>query len=221
MRVLLIEDDPMIGRGLVTALQQHAMNVDWSTNGEDGCNALLSAKYQIVLLDIGLPGMDGLKVLKHMRQSGDLTPLLILTARDGLEDRITGLDLGADDYLVKPFEIRELIARIHAVFRRRNGFAQSTVQAGEITIDLASHEVTYRGRTILLPAREFAVMLALTERPGSIQSRAQLEDRLYTWGNEIESNAIDVLIHSIRRKFDKEIIRNVRGAGWMVLKSTS
>jgi DNA-binding response OmpR family regulator len=220
MRVLLIEDDLMIGRGLVTALEAHAMTLDWCMAGEDAIEALQTVAYQIILLDLGLPGMSGLEILKHLRKSNDGTPVIILTARDGLEDRIEGLNAGADDFLVKPFEVGELVARINAVLRRRNGFTNSYIEAGEIAVDLSSHEVTYRGLTHQLPAREFSLMQTLIERPGAIFSRAQIEDRLYAWGNEVESNAVDVLIHSIRKKFDKDIIRNVRGAGWMVVKAS-
>ena len=218
MRVLLIEDDLLIGRSLAQALKQHGMSVDWVRTGCDGHAALATGGYSIVLLDLGLPGTPGLKVLKAARQAGNRVPVLVITAKDGIDDRVAGLDLGADDYLVKPFEVRELVARMRAVLRRHSGFAQLMLEAGEITLDLASHEVAYRGNRLLLPAREFALMQTLMERPGSILSRALVEERLYGWGEEVESNAVDVLIHSIRKKFDKDIIRNVRGAGWMVLK---
>lgn len=220
MRILLVEDDPMIGRSLVQALKKHGMSVDWARTGHDGDEAVRAGGHSIVLLDLGLPGKSGLEVLKEARRAGNRIPVVVITARDGLDDRIAGLDLGADDYVVKPFEVRELVARLHAVLRRHGGFAQSALEAGEITLDLASHEVAYRGNGLLLPAREFALMQALVERPGTILSRAQLEERLYGWGDEVESNAVDVLIHSIRKKFDKDIIRNVRGAGWMIVKSS-
>jgi DNA-binding response OmpR family regulator len=158
-------------------------------------------------------------ILEATRRGGNRVPVLVITARDGLDDRIAGLDLGADDYLIKPFEVRELVARMRAVLRRRGGFAQSLLEAGEITLDLASHEVAYRGKRLLLPAREFALMQVLIERPGAILSRAQVEERLYGWGEEVESNAVEVLIHSIRKKFDKDIIRNVRGAGWIMSRA--
>jgi len=143
----------------------------------------------------------------------------VITARDALDERVNALDLGADDFLIKPFEMRELVARIRAVVRRQGGFAQSMLEAGEVTLDLASHQVGYRGAAFVLPAREFALMQVLMEHAGAILSRAQIEEQIYGWGEEVESNAIDVLIHSIRGKFDKEIIRNVRGAGWMIVKS--
>ena len=209
----------MIGSGLARALACEGMAVDWVRTGADGAEALATGGHALVLLDIGLPGMSGLELLRNARRAGNAVPVLVITARDGLDDRIGGLDLGADDYLVKPFEVRELLARIRAILRRHAGNAQSLVEAGELTLDLASHELGYRGTSMIISAREFALMHALTERPGTILSRSQLEERLYGWGSEVESNAIDVLIHSIRKKFDKDVIRNVRGAGWMVDKN--
>jgi two-component system OmpR family response regulator len=216
MRILLIEDDPMIGRGLHDALRRESMSVDWVTDGHDGLEALKSTEYMLCLLDLGLPGLSGTEILRLARQSGNKTPAVMITARDALDDRVAGLDLGADDYLVKPFEIRELLARIRAVIRRNGGQAVSMIGTAAAELDLANHELRYRGQVQLLPAREFALMAALLERPGTILSRTQLEERIYGWGEEVESNAIDVLIHYVRRKFDNAIIRNVRGAGWMV-----
>ncbi|HLH98570.1 MAG TPA: response regulator transcription factor [Xanthobacteraceae bacterium] len=221
MRVLVIEDDVMVGRGVVEALEQHGMSVDWAQSGPDGYEALINGGYGSVLLDLGLPGLPGMDLLKQARGAGNRVPLLVITARDTLDERVRALDLGADDFLVKPFEVRELVARIRAVTRRHGGFAHSILEAGEVSVNIATHEVSYRGTCMQLPAREFALMQLLTERRGSILSRAQIEERLYGWGEEVESNAIDVLIHSIRRKFDKEIIRNVRGAGWMIVKSAT
>lgn len=218
MRILLVEDDEMIGRALSRALAREGMAIDWVRNGFDGAEALATGGHALVLLDLGLPGTSGLELLKAARLAGNSIPMLVVTARDGLDDRVNGLDLGADDYLVKPFETRELIARMRAVLRRRSGAAQSIVETAEIALDLATHEMTYRRATLVLSAREFALMRALLDRPGAILSRAQLEERLYGWGDEVESNAVDVLIHSIRKKFDKDIIRNVRGAGWMAPK---
>jgi two-component system OmpR family response regulator len=218
MRILLIEDDPMIGRGLHDALRRESMSVDWVTDGHDGLEALKSTEYMLCLLDLGLPGLSGTEILRLARQSGSKTPAVMITARDALDDRVAGLDLGADDYLVKPFEIRELLARIRAVIRRNGGQAVSVIGTARAELDLANHELRYGGQAQLLPAREFALMAALLERPGTILSRTQLEERIYGWGEEVESNAIDVLIHYVRRKFDNAIIRNVRGAGWMVPK---
>ena len=221
MRILLIEDDRMIGKGLVTALNREGMVVDWVRTGGDGAEALANGGHALVLLDIGLPGPSGLDLLKKARQAGNRTPVLLVTARDGLDDRIGGLDLGADDYILKPFETRELVARMRAVLRRHTGAAQSVLQAGDLLRDLASHAVSFSATTSVLPAREFALMQALVERPGTILSRSQIEERIYGWGEEVESNAVDVLIHSIRKKFDKDIILNVRGAGWMVWKDAT
>ena len=216
MRVLLIEDDKMIGQNLKAALAREGISVDWVRTASDGEEALANGGHGLVLLDLGLPGRSGIDLLKMARQAGNRTPVLIVTARDGLDDRVAGLDVGADDYIVNPFETRELLARMRAVLRRQAGAAQSLLVAGELALDLETHEVTYRGTTVLLPAREFALMQALAERPGAILSRARIEENIYGWGEEVESNAVDVLIHSIRKKFDKDIVRNVRGAGWMI-----
>lgn len=218
MRVLVIEDDAMLGKALVQALEDAGMSVDWVRDGQLGDEAVAIGGHGLVLLDLGLPGRSGLEILRSVRASGNDTPILVITARDELNDRVAGLDLGADDYLVKPFEVKELLARMRAVLRRHGGRAVSVLDTSEVELDLSSHEVTYRGSSQVLPAREFALMQALLERPGAILSRVQLEERLYGWGEEVESNAIDVLIHYVRRKFDKDIIRNVRGAGWMVPK---
>lgn len=218
MRVLLIEDDAMLGRALVQALEDAGMSVDWVRDGQLGAEAVAIGGHSLILLDLGLPGRSGLEILRSLRTAGDKRPTLLITARDGLDDRVAGLDLGADDYLVKPFEVKELLARMRAVLRRHGGQAVSILNTSEIELDLSSHEVSYRGRIQVLPAREFALMHALLERPGAILSRGQLEEKLYGWGEEVESNAIDVLIHYVRRKFDKDIICNVRGAGWMVPK---
>jgi DNA-binding response OmpR family regulator len=220
VRILLVEDDEMIGLSLSDALRREAMVVDWVRDGDDAAEALAHAEHAIALIDLGLPGKSGFELIETARRVGNKIPVIVLTARDGINDRICGLELGADDYLVKPFEVRELFARMRAVLRRHAGVAQSVFEAGALRLDLASHALSYHDATHILPAREFALMRSLIERPGTILSRAQLEERLYGWGEEVESNAIDVLIYSVRRKFDKDIIRNVRGAGWMVLKDT-
>jgi DNA-binding response OmpR family regulator len=218
MRILLVEDDALIGRALVRAFGDTGAAVDWARTGPDAVVALAAGTYSAVLLDLGLPYKAGLDVLKEIRREGNRTPVLIVTARDDVETRVAGLDLGADDYVIKPFDFAELAARIRAVMRRHAGHTTSQVRSSEIELDLASHEVSYRGIRAVLPAREFALLRALIERPGAILSRSQLEEALYGWGDEVESNAVDVLIHYIRRRFDKEIIRNVRGAGWMVAR---
>ena len=218
MRVLLIEDDVPIGNGLVAALKVAGMSVDWVRDGLSAQEALRDPAYAIALLDLGLPGTDGMAVLKAVRRQGVETPVLIITARDAVESRVEGLDMGADDYLVKPFEVPELMARIRALLRRRAGRATLRLSTSEAELDTGTHEFSHGGQTEILPAREYALMQALLERPGHILSRAQIEERIYGWGEEVESNAVEVLIHSLRRKFGKGIILNVRGAGWMVPK---
>jgi two-component system OmpR family response regulator/two-component system response regulator QseB len=216
LRALLVEDDDMIGRSLVHALKGAGWSVDWVRDGALAHSALADGDYRCVLLDLGLPGLDGTEVLRRARARGDLTPVLVLTARDGLDDRIQGLDLGADDYLLKPFEVGELLARMRAVVRRRSGVAQSVVGNGVVQLDLATREVLRGGAREALTAREFALLQALLERPGAILSREQLENRIYGWGEEVSSNAVDVLIHGMRRKLGPDAIRNVRGLGWRV-----
>lgn len=219
MRILLVEDDKMIGRSLDRALTDAGLAVDWVDRGLDGLQALDGTEYGLLLLDLGLPDESGLEILRRLRQRGDSTPVVIITAHDGVDSRIAGLDGGADDYIIKPFDFDELHARIRAVVRRHQGRAASQVSVGELTLDLASHQATFREVSLVLPAKEFALLQALAERPGAILSRRQLEDRLYDWGNEVESNAIDVLIHYVRRKFGKDVVQNVRGVGWMIPES--
>jgi DNA-binding response OmpR family regulator len=221
MRILLVEDDPMIGKALVRGLTAQGMAVDWIKNGADASAALETPEHTIAVLDIGLPQMSGFDVLTHVRAAGAAIPIIVITARDALEDMVAGLDLGADDYIVKPFELNELLARIRAVLRRHNGQTRSQITSGEITLDTATHVATFRGIESELSAREFGLLHALMERPGAILSRSQIEERIYGWGEEVESNAIDFLIHAIRKKFDRDIVRNVRGAGWMVVKDTT
>ena len=219
MRVLLVEDDEMIGRSLKQALEGAGWSADWVRDGELAQSALGDGGYTCVLLDLGLPRQDGTEVLRRARERGDATPVLVLTARDGLDDRIHSLDLGADDYLLKPFEFRELLARMRAVVRRRDGSAHSVIGTTKLQLDLSTREVVVDGRQEALTAREFALLHALLERPGVILSREQLENRIYGWGEEVTSNAIDVLIHGMRRKLGPEVIRNVRGLGWRVMQA--
>lgn len=218
MRVLLIEDDAMFGKALVRGLSENGMSVDWARNGRDGFAAMDRSEYAVALIDIGLPKMSGLDVLKAKRKAGMTTPALIITARDGVSDMVAGLDLGADDYIVKPFELPVLLARIRAVTRRANGRVVSLMTSAEITLDPSTQVATFRDIKHLLSVREFAVLQALMERPGQILSRSQIESQIYGWGEEVQSNAVDVLIHGLRKKFDKDIVHNVRGAGWMVTK---
>ena len=217
MRALLVEDDEMIGRSLSLALEGAGWSVDWVREGPLALSALADGGYTCALLDLGLPGHDGVEVLRRARARGDVTPVLVLTARDGLDDRIRTLDLGADDYLLKPFEFRELLARMRAVVRRRDGSAHSLIGSAALQLDLTTREVLVDGRRDALTAREFALLHALLERPGAVLSREQLEHRLYGWGEEVTSNAVDVLIHGMRRKIGPDAIRNVRGLGWRVV----
>jgi two-component system OmpR family response regulator/two-component system response regulator QseB len=218
MRILLVEDDNMIGQSLRQALSENGLAVDWVRDGVLAQDALTQGGYAAVLLDLGLPRRSGFEVLRRARQCGDRTPMVVLTARDSLNDRVSGLDLGADDYVVKPFELRELLARIRAVIRRFGGHAQSAIGTSQTQLDLAARELAHRGVSVLLSAREFRLMHALLERPGTILSRSQLEERIYGWGEEVNSNAVEVLIHGVRKKFGADVIRNVRGLGWRVSK---
>jgi len=203
----------------VQALEGAGWSADWVRTGPLAQSALADGDYTCVLLDLGLPAQDGTEVLRRARLGGDNTPVIVLTARDGVDDRVQGLDLGADDYLRKPFEFRELLARMRAVVRRRDGSAHSVIGTAKLQLDLSTREVFLDGRREALTAREFALLHALLERPGAILSREQLENRIYGWGEEVTSNAIDVLIHGMRRKLGPEAIRNVRGLGWRVMQA--
>lgn len=216
MRVLLIEDDRMVGAAVAQALKDAAYAVDWVTDGESAIEAAEVETYDVALLDLGLPIRDGREVLRRLRQSGRTLPVIIVTARDGLDDRIEGLDLGADDYLVKPFEIRELLARMRAILRRPGSGATPLLSNGVISLDPATHDVVLGTTNCHLTAREFALLQALLTRPGAILSRSDLERQIYGWNEEVESNAIEFLIHAIRKKIGASAIRNVRGVGWMV-----
>jgi two-component system OmpR family response regulator/two-component system response regulator QseB len=218
MRILLVEDDKMIGQSLRQALSEQGLSVDWVRDGVLAQDALAQGGYAAVLLDLGLPRRSGFEILRRARQDGDRTPMLVLTARDALDDRVSGLDLGADDYMVKPFELRELLARMRAIIRRFGGHAQSVIGTAQCQLDLSSRELNYRGTPMALSAREFRLMHALLERPGTILSRSQLEERIYGWGEEVSSNAVEVLIHGVRRKLGQDVIRNVRGLGWRISK---
>lgn len=218
MRLLVVEDDTMIGGALRTALRQEGYTVDWVRDGDAALSALTLEHFDLVLLDLGLPGTDGITVLKSLRQGGRRVPLIILTARDGIEARIAGLDAGADDYVVKPFDVDELAARIRASLRRSAGLAEPEREAHGVRLNPATRTVLRAGEPVALSAREYAIVDALMLRPGAILSRAQLEERLYGWGEEIESNAVEVHIHAIRRKLGSDFIRNMRGVGYFVPK---
>jgi two-component system response regulator QseB len=214
MRLLLVEDDAMIGAAAREGLRQDGYAVDWVRDGVQAEAAVAANAYDLALLDLGLPRRDGLAVLRGLRAKGRTLPVVIITARDAVADRVAGLDAGADDYLVKPFDLDELAARVRAVLRRHAGRAAALTRVGELAIDASARRVTWKGREVALSAREYAVLEALADRPGAILSRAQLEDRLYGWDEEIGSNAIEVHIHALRRKLAPELIRNVRGAGY-------
>jgi len=216
MRLLLAEDDRMIGESLRGALRQSGFAVDWVRDGRAADGTLATERFDLVLLDLGLPQIDGMEVLAALRARGDRTPVIVLTARDALASRVQGLDAGADDYLVKPFELDELLARIRAVIRRHTGRAEPAIEVGGVSLDPATREVRRDDVPIVLSAREYAVLEALMLRPGAILSRAQLEDRLYGWGEELESNAISVYVHQLRRKLGDGVIHTVRGVGYYV-----
>ena len=221
MRILLVEDDKMIAEAVLNGLETARYAVDWVNNGNTAEQALNSQQYDLALLDLGLPGQDGLQVLKHLRQEKNNTPVLIVTARDDLDSRLAGLDGGADDYIIKPFDLSELLARIRAVLRRQSGQSTPLLSNGAITLNPTNYQVTLADQPmpIELSNKEFAILQALMTRPGIIHSRADLEDKIYAWGDEVESNAIDFLIHALRKKIGKEHIKNVRGVGWLVSKN--
>lgn len=221
MRILLVEDDKMIAEAVSNGLKTARYAVDWVNNGNTAEQALNSQQYDLALLDLGLPGQDGLQVLKHLRQEKNNTPVLIVTARDDLDSRLAGLDGGADDYIIKPFDLSELLARIRAVLRRQSGQSTPLLSNGTITLNPTNYQVTLADQLtpIELSNKEFAILQALMTRPGIIHSRADLEDKIYAWGDEVESNAIDFLIHALRKKIGKEHIKNVRGVGWLVSKN--
>ena len=221
MRVLLVEDDAMIGEAMQGALKDAAYAVDWVQDGQAALASLACQHYDLVLLDLGLPGKDGLEVLRNLRAQSNPVPLLIVTACDGLDDRLGGLDGGADDYVLKPFEMAELLARMRAVLRRKAGSAAPLLGNGVVSLDPATQQATAsNGTCVQLTHREFALLQALLVRPGAILSRSDLEDRIYGWGQEVESNAVEFLLHALRRKLGSDTIKNVRGAGWMVAKGS-
>lgn len=219
MRLLLVEDDPMIGESVLDLLRAEHYAVDWVRDGDMAETALRTQDYDLVLLDLGLPRRDGLQVLRSLRARRQRVPVLVATARDGVQQRIEGLDAGADDYVLKPYDLDELLARIRALLRRAWGRAEPVYEHKGIRINPATREVTADGRPVLLSAREWAVLEPLLARPGMVLSRTQLEEKLYGWKNEVSSNAVEVYIHGLRRKLGAWLIQNVRGVGYMVPRS--
>jgi two-component system OmpR family response regulator/two-component system response regulator QseB len=216
MRILVVEDDPLLGDGIQAGLAQAGFGVDWVKDGIAGELALETASHAAVVLDLGLPRLAGLDLLRRVRARGNKTPVLILTARDAIEDRINGLDSGADDYMVKPFDLNELAARLRALIRRSAGEAAAVLRVGEIELDPAARRVRFQSQAVELPAREYALLNALMLGAGRVLTREQLAEKLYAWGEEVESNAIDVHIHHLRRKLAPSLIRTVRGVGYLM-----
>ncbi|MEX3973763.1 response regulator transcription factor [Paraburkholderia caribensis] len=216
MRVLMVEDDLQIGQSLFRALKDAHYTVDWLRDGKSASVAIESTSYAAVLLDVGQPNVGGIKLLRSLRELGNRVPVMSLTAQDDIDARVGSLDAGADDCVLKPIDVRELCARLRAVLRRRAGYATSRIGDESLGLDLEKRTLHCNGKAASLSAREFALMHSFLERPGAILSRRQLEDRIYGWGREVESNALDVLIHSMRKRFGQSLIRNVRGMGWMV-----
>lgn len=216
MRVLLVEDDLMVGEALSQALRDAAFAVDVVADGRMAIAALEDHSFDAVLLDLGLPGKSGLEVLRALRSAGNSVPVIIVTARDAVDDRIQGLDLGADDYLTKPFDMGELLARIRAALRRRGGSGVPMLSNGRLTLDPALKQVTIGDDAYPLSNREYQLLFCLMSHPGAVMSRSDLEERIYGWNEAVESNVIEYIIHNLRKKLGPEAIRNIRGMGWMV-----
>jgi two-component system response regulator QseB len=214
MRILLVEDDSMIGESVSEGLKAEGYAVDWVRDGQEAEVSIAATPYSLVVLDLGLPRRDGIDVLKGLRERHVDVPVLVMTARDTVRDRIKGLDAGADDYLVKPFDLDELTARARALIRRAAGRSEPVIERGALVINPATREVTWQGNAVALSAREYALLAALAERPGLVLSRAQLEEKLYGWNEAVGSNAVEVHIHNVRKKLGDGVIRNVRGLGY-------
>lgn len=216
MRILLIEDDAIVGDALVKSLGLDRADVVWSRDGLEAEAMLRGGGFDLVVLDLGLPGQDGLALLRGLRGRGDVTPVLVLTARDGVEDRIRGLDHGADDYLLKPFDTGELLARCRALLRRAQGRGDDRIELGQLTVDLQAHTVTLAGRVLTLPQKEFRLLVYLAERRGRVVPKPQLEQMLYGWDEGAESNTVEVYVSALRRKIGAASIRTLRGVGYMI-----
>jgi two-component system response regulator QseB len=215
VRILLVEDDELLGAGIRDALERALYAVEWVTDGPKALAALHASPFDLVVLDLGLPGLDGIEVLRRLRAGGGATPVLVLSARDTPPERVLGLDAGADDYLVKPFDVDELLARTRAQQRRLRGAATNVIEHGRLRLDAAALAVTYDGRPVTLQRREFMLLLRLLQSVGQVLSRSQLEESIYGWDGVIESNTVDVHIHKLRRKLYPEVIRTVRGVGYI------
>ncbi|VAW96433.1 Two-component system response regulator QseB [hydrothermal vent metagenome] len=220
MRLLLVEDDNLLGDGLYVGLKQADYTVDWVTDGEAANHALINEDFDLVVLDLGLPIISGIEVLQALRKRNDKTPVLILTAMDSVENRILGLDSGADDYLIKPFDLEELCARLRALARRYAGRSDPILTHGTLELNPAAHTVTKDNKSIALSSREFVLLLYLMENIGRVSSRTRLEETLYGWDGEIESNSLEVFIHHLRKKIGNDTIKTVRGVGYMIEKIT-
>lgn len=216
MRLLLVEDDPMIGRAVLDVLRSEHYAVDWVRDGDAAQSAVAAEPYDLVLLDLGLPRADGLQVLRFIRGRRANMPVLIVTARDAVGDRVAGLDAGADDYLVKPYDTEELLARVRALIRRSAGRGEPVIEHKGLALNPATREATLQGEPLALSAREWAVLEPMVQRPGVVFSRAQLEEKLYSWKDEISSNAIEVYVHGLRKKLGADFIKTVRGLGYVV-----
>jgi two-component system OmpR family response regulator/two-component system response regulator QseB len=221
MRILLAEDDELLGAGLRAGLVQQGFEVDWVRDGVVAERELKSQLHQAAVLDLGLPRQDGMQVLQHIRQVGVNTPVLILTARDALPDRVQGLNLGADDYVVKPVDLLELAARLNALVRRSAGQTQPVLTSGPVSLDPVARVVLLAGQPVMLSHREFDVLHTLLLQAGRVLSRVQIEQHLYSWGHEVESNAVEVHIHHLRKKLGTDLIQTVRGVGYIILKHTA
>lgn len=218
MRILLVEDDVMIGESLRHALKGSGYTVNWVQDGDLALYSLYVEEYDLMLLDLGLPKQSGIAVLQALRKQKNAIPILVITARDSVSDKVTGLDAGADDYLVKPFALAEVEARIRALVRRKTGQVDTLLNSGDVALNPVTKEMHYNSKAAVLSAREYALMYALLEKPGAVLSRSQLEERIYGWNEEVASNAVEVLIHQLRKKWGNELIRNIRGVGYIVAR---
>ena len=219
MRLLVVEDDPLIGDGLVSGLAREGYNIDWVQDGQAGLEAIETNDYDLAVVDLGLPNVSGFEILKRLRKTGKSTAVLILTARDAVDDRVKGLDGGADDYLIKPFDMDELKARLRSLQRRLHGRREAQIAIGDIVLEPAANRILRNGEAVPMSAKEFALALHLMENAGRIQSKRQLEDSLYGWSEGVESNTLEVYIYQLRRKLGSDFIRTIRGLGYVVEKS--